>query len=65
MYYGNLSSGSSSGATETDKTLKKPGVAADAEATGKALEEKVTGKGISFVINGSGGLDAVFDDEEV
>lgn len=65
MYYGNLSGGSSSGATETDKTLKKPGVAADAEATGKALEEKVTGKGIGFVINDFGGLDAIYDDKEV
>ncbi len=65
MYYGNLSGGGSSGTVETDKTLKKANAPADAEATGLAIEGKAAGKGISFVINDSGGLDVVYDDEEV
>lgn len=62
--YGSLTGGGSGGTTGTDKTLKKSGVPADAEATGLALEEKVTGKGISLFINDSGGLAATYDDGE-
>ena len=47
---------------ETDKTMTKENIAADAKKTGEILENKANGKGITFSINESGGLTATYDD---
>lgn len=48
---------------ETDTTLSKENVAADAASTGKALDGKVNGSGIILSINDSGGLRVTYNSE--
>lgn len=48
---------------EMDATLSQSGKAADAAATGAAIAGCAKGAGITFSINGSGGLTVTYDDE--